>query len=41
LIANDRDKNSRIEGNLGRAKFRDNNKAAENAKADKKSSKNE
>jgi hypothetical protein len=40
-MANDRDKNSRIEGNLGKAKLRDNNKAAENAKADKKSSKNE
>ena len=41
LIANDRDKNRRIEGNLGRAKLRDNNRAAENEKADKKSSKNE
>ena len=41
LMGSDRAKNSLIEGSLGSAKLRENNKAAEKAKADRKSRMNE
>lgn len=41
LIGKERDKNNRIEGRRGRARFRENNKAAEKAKADRKSRRKE
>lgn len=41
LIGKDLDKNKRIEGSLGRAKFSENKSADENAKAERKSNKKE
>lgn len=41
LIGKERAKNKRIEGRRGRARFRESNKAAEKAKADRKSRRKE
>lgn len=40
-MGNERDRNSRIEGSRGSAKLSENRSAAENAKAETKSSRNE